>query len=768
MRIARSFISLAAVLVLSMLPSTPGGTASASLHPHDGPAACTAGAPAAGYRGYCGTYGGYNTWYGSYGPGFPNQLGWVFCANDPSHPGKYPSPTYSYTPSGPPAGASTTQTPQLGFAISEAEARGWMRNGVAGSFSADQAHVATQFLVRRTLWNVAPPTMDAALQRAWIAITGLFNQAAGASGTPVLGLGLQGGGSTFATTATITGSLTFPGSAKPLVGTSVTLGVTGATFTSATGPTSLTLTTSSAGTFTATLVNTTAAAHPVTVTARSQVGQLGVSFYRPTQYVTDAQVVVGTASPTARAQSLFLNTTALEGQIAISKAVDDPGYYGPEGAQFQVLDGTGQVLTTLTTDEQGAAGPTEPLPIGTYTVHEVEPPEGYQPSPDQSVTVTAGQTTTVSYSGSTIERAITASLSLRKVDATSGVGLGGAVLELAFDPTNAGTYTEVIGTCTTATDGTCEVPGQSTLLPGNYEVTELEAPPGYLVADPATTKVTLIPGEVATVHFADHPALTSLGVAKFNASSPTTAVPGAVYDLYAVDPAPPSGPSGPTPPDAAVVAQMTWWDRGTTDAEGQLRFTIPVGYRWCVKEHRAPAGFDVDPGLHCTATVRSTARNVELTDATELANLEVFKYNASSPGTGIPGATYDLFVRGDFPAGYPPVPEPAGVVVPGGTAYFDTKTTDATGHLEFSLPSGYAWCVQERTAPAGYALDPGLHCTDVLTSTSPPSATTVAVPERPELPFTGAPDPRWWWLGLALVVVGAGLLLLDRARRPVH
>lgn len=752
---------MVAALVLSAFPALAG----ASRLGHDGPTACTTGAPAFPYHGFCTTYGGYNTYYGSYGPGFPSPLGWVLCADPPNHGSAYPEPSYQYVPTGAPSGFANASA--LGFALSEAQARGWVTSGLPGQFTADQLGAASTILLRRWGWGVAVPALGPGVQQSYDALFALFENALGATGDVPGSLGLVGGGSSFTTTAQVRVLLRFPGSNKGLVGSSVSLSITGATFDRAGGPTTKQVTTAANGTATVTIVNTVGPAHQVAVTMRSTVGRLGLQFLLPS-VASWAQVAAAAARPGNLLQTLYLNTVALEGKVAIEKAVDDPAYYGPAGARFDLVDAGGAVVDSLFTDASGAAGPSAPLPIGTYTVHEAVAPDGYAPAPDQVVTVTTGTTTTVSYTGAQIEQAIRASLGLRKVDEATGAGLGGAVLRLDFDPTASGHFSQLVGTCTTAADGSCTIAGQTSLLPGTYLVTEESPPPGYLLATPDREVVDLAAGETRDVVMRDPKAVATVSVHKYNADSPGIGIPGAVYDLYAVDPGPQGGPDGPVPPDAEVVPGLSWWDRGTTDAAGQLAFSVPAGYSWCVLEHEVPPGFTPDPARHCTAILGHQAAQVlAIAEHPRTAELTVAKYNADHPGTVVPGATYDVFVVLPYPAYYPTPVAPSGVTVPAGQGYWTTGTTGVEGSFVVVVPAGHRWCILERTVPPGYLPDHALHCTAVLNGPGTSPAATLAVAEIPVLPYTGLAATWAGPLGLACVLAGLGLVRWGRrAARP--
>ncbi|MSX68866.1 MAG: hypothetical protein F2757_08180, partial [Actinobacteria bacterium] len=67
-------------VVISGVFAFPLSSAQGSTIMFDGPALCSSGSPPDGYQGYCATYNGDNTWYGSYGLGFPTDPGWGLCA----------------------------------------------------------------------------------------------------------------------------------------------------------------------------------------------------------------------------------------------------------------------------------------------------------------------------------------------------------------------------------------------------------------------------------------------------------------------------------------------------------------------------------------------------------------------------------------------------------------------------------------------------------------------------------------------------------------
>ena len=158
----------------------------------DGPAPCSVGGPPFPFAGFCATYSGANTWYGSYGPGFPTDEGWGFCADPPASGGDYPAPVYDYEPSSAPDGANTGQAGALGFAFSEAQALGWW-GGSPGQFTSDQAAVAGKLLYDAVVWDSPVPAMDPGVLAAYQALDGWYRPGGRLDGRPAVHLAARRG-----------------------------------------------------------------------------------------------------------------------------------------------------------------------------------------------------------------------------------------------------------------------------------------------------------------------------------------------------------------------------------------------------------------------------------------------------------------------------------------------------------------------------------------------------------------------------------------------
>jgi len=797
----------------------------------DGPAACSVGGPPFPFAGFCATYSGDNTWFGSYGPGFPTDEGWGFCADPPASGGDYPAPVYAYVPSGAPTGAITGQADALGFAFSEAQALGWW-GGSPGQFTEDQAAVAGKLLYDAVVWASPVPAMDPGVLAAYQALDGWYVQAIGATDVPQFTVELVGGGSSFTSTATIEVQAMFPGTDNAVTGLPVELTVSGATIDGPSGPTTVTAATDGSGT--AAFPINASAPGPVTATVDvpGGLGQLGLVFFAPSEFEPTAQQLAAFSAPTAFSAAMQLTSLPSTGTVSILKAGDDTAYYPVGGAVFEVLSGT-QVVATLMTAADGTTPESAPLPVGTYTIHEDMPPPGYGSAPDQSVEVVAGANTVAAFSGAEGDRVTPASLTLEKTDAETGGPLAGAVFDVAYDAGNDGTFRD-IGTCTTTATGTCTPAGNdgpAQLLPGDYEVTETAAPAGYAIPSPASQVIDLLANENATVSF-DDPKLVSavfqkvasgnlnpaelvldgalididegtpggpsvatcstnasgtcvtpaalesgtrycwlevlappglaggangcftadndqadrpitvtdpgkfvaIQVVKVDAADPSVGLPGALFDLYRQNTA--SEASAMPYPEAPASSSETLVATATTGAGGIGTFPLQLpGYSYCAVEVQAPSNYEIDTGQQCTAVLAGTTvvpgpvTTLTFKDTEQTVAVTVYKYDSLTPDTGIAGATYDLYVQGQGPPSGVPGPAPAGVTDEPGDTWFARGTTGPDGRLAFAVPAGYAWCALEVSAPPDYRLDPALHCSAVVTTSSSPEATTIAIGE---------------------------------------
>jgi len=543
----------------------------------DGPAPCSSGGPTSPFHGYCATYGGRNTFYGSYGLGFPTPTGWGLCAENAATGGVYPSPSFGYSPAGAPAGADTQNDDALGFALSQAQAAGWWTNG-QGPSSADDFAAAGKILYDNVVWGQGVPSMPYGTLNAFNELQSWYNQAAGATGSPTLTMGIAGGGTTFNGSAFVQLHVQFPGSGSPTQGLGILMSVTGATFNNPAGPTTVGVSTDSGGNVTIPIFASIGG--PVSVSAAASVGQVGMSFYHSGNAA--AQDLAAFPTPTTLSQSLDLTNNGgginQQGTLSIGKQVDDGSYYGPAGAVFDIEDGSG-ILQALTTGSDGTTPESIPLAAGPYTIHESLAPSGYSVAPDQSVTVVPFVNTVVSYSGAFEDHIQPTKISIFKgTQGAVSTPIAGAVFDFRYDEFNSGSFGDDLGTCTTDASGSClppsnDGPGNS-FLPGYYQVTEVQSPPGYYTSPPTTITEFAGPASGASFFFADFVA-DSVQIEKSGDDAPYAPVEGAVFSLV-----------GPLPSNDQV-GTLTIGPNGQSNVVGNLtsgsytltEITPPAGYQ---------------------------------------------------------------------------------------------------------------------------------------------------------------------------------------------
>ena len=172
-----------------------------------------------------------------------------------------------------------------------------------------------------------------------------------------------------------------------------------------------------------------------------------------------------------------------QGEIQVTKTMTDGTPL--KGAVFELLDSTGIVIATASTNANGIAAFTGLQP-GKYTVREKTPPQGFQLSakPSQDVVVTAGTTSSVTFAN----KSILGKIRIMKTDTVTGEPLAGAVFTItrlsgpdSYDVTNIG---KVVAVITTDENGIAET---SWLVWGEYQVTESKVPEGYIDSGFTTT-----------------------------------------------------------------------------------------------------------------------------------------------------------------------------------------------------------------------------------------------------------------------------------------
>ena len=103
--------------------------------------------------------------------------------------------------------------------------------GHPGHFTADQLGAAIKLVYDNVAWGVPYPVADAGTNAAVHELRVVMSQVAGITGRPILKVSLKGGRASFKGTATLSISVTVPGSNRGLAGVSVAIRIRGATVT---------------------------------------------------------------------------------------------------------------------------------------------------------------------------------------------------------------------------------------------------------------------------------------------------------------------------------------------------------------------------------------------------------------------------------------------------------------------------------------------------------------------------------------------------------
>ena len=182
-----------------------------------------------------------------------------------------------------------------------------------------------------------------------------------------------------------------------------------------------------------------------------------------------------------------------------------------EGVTYRIEQIDGSYSTTATTDSHGRIF-LDSIPVGTYRVTETNVPSHVILCPiPQEVALKAGETSTV-----TFFNALKPTLEIRKVDSVTGDPVKGAKFQIwyASNHTDSGELND-LGTYYTDESGKIILPE---VKDGWYKVTELEAPHGYSIKEPATQECFISGGEIKVLTFENTP-LSAIIIRKVDSES---------------------------------------------------------------------------------------------------------------------------------------------------------------------------------------------------------------------------------------------------------
>ena len=322
------------------------------------------------------------------------------------------------------------------------------------------------------------------------------------------------------------------------------------------------------------------------------------------------------------------------------------------GARFTITTAGGSVISTnLVTGSTGYAT-LSGLKPGSYVVTEVEAPDGHiiDKTP-QTFEIRPGQTEPVflvfGNDGKT-------TLIIRKEDEQTRLPVAGAVFKLSKISGEV-----VKARLETGMDGLVSVPG---LEPGDYQIEEIEAPPGYLLAENPIQTIHLDAGETEAVLFRNNKP-GGIAILKQDAVSGLP-LKDAEFEV--------------TNLDGSLVG------RYKTGKDGYIRISdLEAGYYY-VQEIKAPDGYLLDSTKHQVKVENFKVTLVELENY-ENASLVIEKVDAESK-VPLAGATFGLYSMS-------------------GTQIGDPFVTGSNGKATLTGIEPGWYILKELTAPTGYVLN---------------------------------------------------------------
>ncbi|MCU5097591.1 MSCRAMM family protein, partial [Bacillus wiedmannii] len=373
----------------------------------------------------------------------------------------------------------------------------------------------------------------------------------------------------------------------------------------------------------------------------------------PAGYIKVDTPVKVTIDNTNIIEFVMKNTKKVEnGQFKLLKKDSESGQLLP-GAKFDVIDKDGNVVETIITDGKGEAL-SKQLPVGTYTLKEVEAPKGYELSSSLvHVDVAADKTVTVDVLNKKIVEKATGQFEIVKVDAEDKAKV---LSDAEFDVYKDGKKVETL-----RTDKTGKVISQQ-LEPGTYTLKETKAPQGYTLLK-EEIEVVVEANKVVQVQVENAKELGSLQVIKKDAESGKV-LEGAEFRLKNEN--------------GQLVGEAK-----TTNKDGIVKFENLVPGKYTLEETKAPEGYKA---VEVTVEVNVVANEVvkqEVMNEKVTGQFEIVKVDAEDKAKVLSDAEFTVYKDGKKVA--------------------ELKTDESGKVMSPKLPLG-EYTVKETKAPEGYKL----------------------------------------------------------------
>lgn len=385
------------------------------------------------------------------------------------------------------------------------------------------------------------------------------------------------------------------------------------------------------------------------------------------------------------------------------------------GAKFRVQYTNGTLLGNdngiFTTDENGQITIAGLEPEKTIIVTEIEAPAGYIiDGQAQTIDIKSGKVVSI-----TFKNAPKGELVIEKTDAATGKLLPGAEFiirksdgtEVGADGNIHNDLTIESGTLSsdshfvTGGDGRIIIKG---LTPGNYTITEVKAPDGYLIGKNASRTIQITAGDTQTITFAN-PSTCSLLIKKVCTENPDKMLEGAVFDVrYA---------------DGTVVGDSN--GVFTTGADGTILITgLEANKAIVVTETKAPDGFAIDTTPQTITT--QAGKVVQLTFANAPYGKIIIEKRDSKTNELLPGAEFRVTTAAGCEVGQ------NGVIGDTNLTSNGIFNTGADGKITITNVRPGNYIITEIKAPDGYLIDDP---TRTITVTSGDTQTIVFKDTKP-------------------------------------
>ncbi|OOR59924.1 hypothetical protein BGP34_03700 [Bacillus mycoides] len=347
------------------------------------------------------------------------------------------------------------------------------------------------------------------------------------------------------------------------------------------------------------------------------------------------------------------NPSVEKGNLQIKKVDANDENIVLKDAKFDVIDKDGNVVETIITDGKGAAL-SKQLPVGTYTLKEVEAPKGYELSSSSvRVDVAANKTVTVDVLNKKIAEKATGQFEIVKVDANDKTKL---LSDAEFEVYKDGEKIDTL-----RTDKTGKVISKK-LEPGKYTLKETKAPKGYKLLK-EEIEVVVEANKVVQVQVENAKELGSLQVIKKDAESGKV-LEGAEFRLKNEN--------------GQVVGEAK-----TTNKDGVVTFENLVPGKYTLEETKAPEGYKA---VELKVEVNVVANEVvkqEVMNEKVLGQFEIVKVDANDKTKLLSDAEFTVYKDGKKVA--------------------ELKTDESGKAMLPKLPLG-EYTVKETKAPAGYKI----------------------------------------------------------------